>query len=281
MRTGSAPDRRRMGSDKQATLRPWTVILLALAGGMVALGIAVNDGSTGLAAVSAVLVVLGGSGAAVVIAFWAARAMGLGRADSSGGRRETARVRRAVDELVSCVKEAESKGVLMLPQRSIGECAELFRLGAEMVVAGEPVEVIRARLGDLGDRAGEAEARMRERIVLVCRWLPMGALGLALAMVVWLLASLGSPLRLGTLAPMGLLLAVYGAFAVAAIAVEVGDRLVSEGSEREMIAGMVIETLAAIRAGERSERVEARLRGFLTPGMGAAVADGDGLRKAA
>jgi flagellar motor component MotA len=164
--------------------------------------------------------------------------------------------------------------------RNVVECGELFRLGAEMLVAGESVEVLRARLTVLGEEVGEAAASARAKIVMVCRWMPVGSLALALGLVVWLLISATSPGKLGTLAPMGLLLAVYGAFAVAAIAVEVGDRLVLEGTERELIGGMVIETLAAIRAGERAAKIEARLKGVLTPGSAVGGSD-ESLRRAA
>lgn len=260
-------------------LRPKTVIALAIAGGVVALGIALNDGGSGATVISGVLVLLGGGGAAVTIALWAVRASNLaGRARVPHA--ETARLGAFVEELVACAKEAESKGVLSLTGRTIGQCGELFRLGTEMVIAGESVEVIRSRLAHLGDQAGETESKARDRIVRVCRWVPLGALGLSLVFVVWLLASTVALGGLGSLAPLGLLLAVYGAFAVAAIAVEVGDRFVAEGLERELFAGMVIETLAAIRSGESAARIEARLKGVLTPGLTSAES-GTGLRRAA
>lgn len=253
--------------------------MLALAGGVVALGIALNDGSNVLAVISRTMVVLGGCAAAVTIALWAVRASGF-VSRATGPLGDTARLRTLIDELVGCAKDAESKGVLTLSGRTIGWCGELFRLGADMVIAGEPVELIRTRLAQLGDQAGESESRVRERIATVCRWLPLAALGLSLVFVVWLLASMVGPAWPGTLAPLGLLLAVYGAFAIAAIAVEVGDRIVAEGVERELFAGMVIETLAAIRAGENAARIEARLKGVLTPGV-VSTGGGESLRRAA
>jgi flagellar motor component MotA len=255
------------------------VVALALAGGVVALGIAVNDGSTALRVISNVLVLLGGAGAAVTIALWATRVMGSG-GPAARVCRDTVRVRRVAEELIACAREAESRGVLTLVGRGLGECGELFRLGADMVVAGESVDVLRARLAELGDRAGESAARMRERIVAVCRWLPVVALVLSLVLVVWMLVSVASPARLGTLTPMGLLLSVYGAFAVAAIAVEVGDRVLAEAAERELITGMVIQTLSSIRSGESAARIESHLRGVLTPGAISAD-EGAPLRRAA
>ncbi len=238
-----------------------TIIALVLAAGLIALGILLNDGTS---SIGTPLVILGGATVAICLSLWAARAMGLGRAVVAT-RRHSARIDALVAELSECARLAESTGVLALTERTIPHRNALFAAGVSMLVNADTPAVIRARLGQQAESGSSAAHVSRTRITAFCRVIPIIALGMALATMVWMLASALRPDHMGSLTPLALIVAVYGAFAVAAISVEIGDRAAASASEDELAGALVIETIAAIRAGESADRIAAMLRGLTPP----------------
>lgn len=260
-------------------MKIWTIVALALSAGIIALGIALADGHASAAGTA--MVVLGGAGAAVCIVLWSARVLGFGRVDT-GRRRASARIDALIAELTDCAHQAETRGVLTLVERSLRERRALFAAGVEMLVNADSPAIIRTALGDRADRECAAMHASRARFATLCRVVPIISVGMALVTMFWMLYVLStgrSVAELGTLTPLALVIAVYGAFAIAAISVEVGERFAAASVEDELAGALVIETIAAIRAGESPERVAAILRG-LTPPPREALAEAN-LRRAA
>lgn len=257
-------------------LRPWTVITLVLSGAIVSLGAAVGGGGSELAWLGTPLVVLGSSCAAVCVTLWAVCALDPKRRAAPV---DSQLVARLVTELVDAAKAAENRGVLTLPDRSISVHQSLFAAGAGLLIAGQPAEAIRTQLAGMADTAADADAPRRARVRLICDAFPIGALSLAFSMVLWTVLAIVREVPLGTLMPLVLLGSVYGAFAFAALAVEIGDRLGASSAEDELSSALVIETLVRIRSGESAERIAERLR-VRAPGVPVPVQAAT-LRKAA
>ncbi len=246
-------------------MKTWTIVALALSAAVVALGIVLSDGR-GSAAGTA-MVVLGGAGAAVCIVLWAARVLGFGKV-APGHRRASARVDAIMTELTDCAIQAESRGVLTLVERALSERRALFAAGVEMAVNADTPGHIRLALGERAERECAAMHASRAQLTTVFRIVPIIAVSMALATMFWMLYILSSGhsiAALGTLTPLALVIAVYGAFAIAAVSVEIGERFAMASAEDELIGALVIETIAAIRAGESPERVAAILRGLTPP----------------
>lgn len=246
-------------------MKTWTVVALALSAGVIALGIALADGRASGAGTA--MVVLGGAGASVCIVLWAARAIGFGRA-APGHRRASARIDAIIAELTDCAIQAETRGVLTLAERALRERRALFAAGVEMLVSAETPANIRAALGERAEREGAAMHSSRARLSRLFRVVPIVAVSMALATMFWMLYALSSGrsvAELGTLTPLALVIAVYGAFAVAVISVEIGERFAAASADDELVGALVIETIVAIRAGESPERVAAMLRGLTPP----------------
>ena len=246
-------------------MKTWTIVALALSAAVIALGIVLSDGR-GSAAGTA-MVVLGGAGAAVCIVLWAARVLGFGRA-APGHRRASARVDAIITELTDCAIQAQTRGVLTLVERALRERRALFASGVEMLVNADTPANIRVALGERAERECAAMHASRARLTTMFRIVPIIAVSMALATMFWMLYTLSSArsiAELGTLTPLALVIAVYGAFAIAAVSVEIGERFAVASAEDELIGALVIETVAAIRAGESPERVAAILRGLTPP----------------
>ena len=259
-------------------MKPSTVIALAACGGLVAIGAVLNDGTPSSHAYSTPPVVLGCAGAAVFIALWSARAMGFGKKGSAGAG-ASGRIETLVGQLVRVAQQAEERGVLTLSECRIDDRAGLFSRGLEMIVAAEPATLLRQKLVGHADEASSAAHVMRTRMALVCKFMPVVALSMALTTMVWVLATIGLSRQIEPMAPLGLLVAVYGCFAVAALSVEAGQRIASSSATDEMANALVIETLVAIRNGEPAAQIEGRLKAMLTPGGSSAAQPA--LRKAA
>jgi flagellar motor component MotA len=241
-----------------------TIIGLTVAAAILALGLALNGDPARPSTPGAMLTVLGGAGAAVCITLWAAHAMNLGRR-LERTRHGGPRIDALIDTLIECAAQADSRGVLTLSDRTILEHPGLFAEGVEMLIRADPTDAIRRALGARAEREAVAASLARRRMATICRVVPIVALTLALATLIWMLASMGKPSQIGSLTPLALVVTVYGAFAVAAVSAEMGDRVASAGLRDELTRVLVIETIVAMREGETSDRVEAKLRGFLPP----------------
>ena len=241
-----------------------TIIALAIAAALIALGIALTDGPSAFIVLGTPLIILGGALVAVCISLWAARAMGLGRTVARR-RADSARVDALIGELTDCARQADARGPLTLTERTIPERRDLFAAGVEMLVNADSPAVIRAKLGDRAENNSAGAHAARTRITTFCRVVPIVAMAMALATMVWMLAAALRPDQLGSLTPLALIIAVYGAFAIAAISVEFGDRAAAAVAEDELAGALVIETIASIRAGESADRVAAILRGLTPP----------------
>jgi flagellar motor component MotA len=259
-------------------MKTWTIVALALSAAVMALGIALSDGLAGAA--GSPLVILGGAGAAVCITLWAARVLGFGRAHVAR-RRDSVRIEKLIAELSECALQAESRGVLTLVDRVLPERRALFAAGVELIVAAESPAEIRASLGVKAERECAAMHASRARFVKLCRVVPIISVGMALTMMFWMLLALSSSrgaIQLGSLTPLALIVTVYASFAIAAVSVEIGDRMAAASAEDELAGALVIETIAAIRAGESPDRVAAILRGLTPPPL---EAQSQPLRRAA
>ncbi|HMN39589.1 MAG TPA: hypothetical protein PKE29_02010 [Phycisphaerales bacterium] len=261
---------------RDRVLRPWTVIALVLSGAIASLGAAIGGGGSGSAWIGPPLIVLGSSCAAVCITLWVVCVLDPTRRASKG---DSPTIARLVAELAEVARIAEARGVLALPGRTISVQASLFAAGAGLLVAGEAADAIRHQLSGMADAAADADSPRRARTRFVCDACPVVAMSLAFSVVLWMVVAIIREAPLGVFMPLALLGVVYGAFAIAALAVEFGDRLGNSTAENELSAALVIETLGHIRAGESADRIVERLRAY-SPGL-VAPAQPAPLRKAA
>jgi flagellar motor component MotA len=246
-------------------MKTWTIVALVLSAGVIALGIALADGQRSPVGTS--LVILGGGGAAVSITLWATHVLGFGRVLAKR-RRDSARIDRLITKLTDCAKQAESRGVLTLVECELPERRALFSAGVEMLVNADSPANIRMNLGQKAERECSTFHASRARITTICRIVPVISIGMALVTMFWMLLALASgrqAAELGSLTPLVLIIAVYGAFAIAAISVEIGERVAAVSAEDELAGALVIETIAAIRSGESPDRVAAILKGLTPP----------------
>lgn len=258
----------------------WTVIGLSISAVLVGLGIALGQGPTPV--FGTLLLVLGGSLAAVVLAIWSAFAMGFRR--TAQGRATSVRLDALINELASHARLASDKGILLIADGRVSTRQGLFAEGARRLVSAEPATSIRNALAALADREAEREFQLRRRIIAFCRFVPVTALALGFASALWmLLVALRPPIESQSGTALALLCAVYGAFAISALAVDAADRLAARTAEDELAASLIIETIVALRNAETPDMISARLRGMIPPAPSADQADdsSDAIRRAA
>jgi flagellar motor component MotA len=249
---------------------------LVLSGAIVSLGAAIGGGESTSSWMGTPLVVLGSSCAAVCVTLWVVCALDPKRRAAQG---DSKNIRDLVADLIEVANVSENRGVLALPNLSISAQSALYSTGAALLIAGESADNIRRQLAGMSDTAAEAGRSQRARTRFICDAFPILALSLSFSLVLWAVITIVRGAPIGTLMPLVLLGAVYGAFAIAALAVEFGDRLSATAAEDELAAALVIETLARIRSGDSADKIAQRLRGH-TPGIAAPVQAAP-LRKAA
>jgi len=248
-------------------MQRWTILTLIASGALVALGVALSHGSGTPAVLSVPLLVIGVSASAVWVVLWGARTLGLGK-HAVKARHDPQTFRTLAEELVNAARQAETRGVLTLADCRVGTCAELFRAGVGMVIAGEEAGAIRAKLHDWShDDAVAADAAGRQTGV-VCRICTAVALCGALAPVLWLCGAGVRAQQIGGLAAFGVLSAVYGAFAVAALAGEIAQRALTDVGRRQIEAALITDALIGIRSGHSADEVAAALTRLIEPGSG-------------
>lgn len=260
----------------------WTVIGLSISAVLVGLGIALGQGPTPV--FGTLLLVLGGSLAAVVLAIWSAFAMGFRRTAQSRARATSVRLDALIHELASHARLASDKGILLIADARISTRQGLFVEGARRLVSAEPAASLRDALSTLADREAEREFQRRRHIITFCRFVPVTALALGFASALWMLmVAVRPPIESSSGTALALLCAVYGAFAISALAVDAADRLTARTAEDELAASLIIETIVALRNAETPDMISARLRGMIppAPSIDRAADSADTLRRAA
>lgn len=257
----------------------WTVVSLAVCALVVGGAVAAQELLPDMTAYFTPVVVLGGAGAAVALTLWTAGVIGLGRRGAPPTR--SARVDDMVSDLLKHARTASTKGVLALADAKPIVRPLLFAEGVRMLVAGDPAGEIRSRLERLHAETAENAGPGPVVFVAICRVLPVVSLSTALTIVVWMLGTVAKHEPISGMTPIGLLSAIYGAFAVAALASDAADRLLSNCAEHELGAMLVAEAMFGIRSGESVEAIERRLREVLPGGPKTQVSVQPGLRRAA
>jgi flagellar motor component MotA len=239
-------------------MRTRVIAALSASALLVGLGVGLSDGTDASRVVSVPLTVLGGATGATTVSLWAAAALGL--AGRTGLRRPAAsRLDALRDVLVAHAEHASAGGRASLRERTLPGHVALWRLGAELVGSGRPAGEVRSALAREAEAVLAHAAPRRERLVRLLRLVPVVALCLGLATAVWMVGALAWPREMGTEAALGLLGALYGSFAVAALSQEAGDRAAERAVEAELASAMVIETFVALAAGDGPSRLRARL----------------------
>lgn len=243
----------------------WTILTLITSGALVALGVALGHISRSAAVYSVPLLVIGVSSSAVWVVLWGARTLGLGGSGSTD-RRTPASFRALAEQLTEAARGCETRGILTLADAHVSACATLFQAGVGMVISGEDAADVRRKLHDqAAEDAAGADALGRQTRV-VCRVCTVIALCGALVPVLWLCSTGLRAQQVGGLAAFGVLAAVYGAFAIAALAGEIAQRALTDGARRQVEAAMITDALVAIRSGHSAQQVAAALARLIEPG---------------
>lgn len=257
----------------------WTVIGLSVSAVLVGIGIALGQGTS--PAFGSLLIVIGGSCAAVVLAIWAALAMGFGRRQEDNLRATSARIDTLINELTAHALLATDKGILLIADARVSSRQYLFAEGANRLIRAESAATIREALSSLADQEASREFARRQRIITACRFVPVTTLALAFACAIWMLLTVArQEAQQFSATALAMLCAVYGVFAISALAVEAADRLQARTAEDELAASLIIESIVALRQGESPDMISARLRGMIPPPP-AQVEEASPLRRAA
>ncbi len=251
---------------------------LATVGGLVVafglvLGAILMGGSIALFIdIPSVIMVIGGSLAALFINFPIAKAMGMMKVFQKALFFDADDPTEVIDKMVNYAERARKEGMLALEEDSENEPDKFLAKGLRLAVDGTDPKLL-ARI--LETDISALEARHKEGRNLFEQW---GAFAPAFGMIgtlvglVQMLANLDDPSSIGAGMAVALLTTFYGAIIANMIALPIAGKLKTRSEEELHALEMIIEGIMSIQSGDSPRIVQEKLKSYLNPAQQEAMA---------
>lgn len=214
---------------------------------------------------SSILIVFGGTFAAIMINFSMSQVLSVfPLLKVAFSKKDTDSV-AIIDTLVDFAETSRREGLLALEEKAATLNEPFLEKGIQLVVDGTDAELVRSIL-EIELAFLEERHRLGQRI-----FEQMGALAPAFGMVgtlIGLIAMLGdldNPDQIGMGMAVALITTLYGAVASNLIFLPVAGKLRLKSDEEILMKLVMIEGILSIQAGENPRIVEEKLKSFLSP----------------
>lgn len=215
---------------------------------------------------SSILIVFGGTFAAIMINFSMGQVLSVFPLLKVAFSKNNTDSVKIIDTLVEFAEISRREGLLALEERSATLDEPFLEKGIQLVVDGTDAELVRSIL-EIELAFLEERHRLGQRI-----FEQMGALSPAFGMIgtlIGLIAMLGDlddPDQIGVGMAVALITTLYGAVASNLVFLPVAGKLRLKSDEEILIKQVMIEGILSIQAGENPRIVEEKLKSFLSPG---------------
>ncbi len=244
---------------------------LATIGGLIGgvglmIGAILAGGSLGMFVdVPSMLLVIGGSFAAIFVNFPIAKILGMAKVLRKAMFFDAEDPIAIIQKMVSYAERARKEGMLALEEDSETEPDKFLAKGLRLAVDGtDPQLLSRIMETDLA----ALESRHREGKLIFEQ---LGAFAPAFGMIgtliglVQMLANLSDPSSIGAGMAVALLTTLYGSIIANLLALPIAGKLKTRSEEELHTREMIIEGIMSIQSGDSPRIVQEKLKSYLTP----------------
>ncbi len=215
---------------------------------------------------SSVLIVFGGTFAAIMINFSMSQVLSVFPLLRVAFLQKATNNLGVIETLVEFAETSRREGLLALEEKAMALDEPFLQKGIQLVVDGTDAGLVRSIL-EIELAFLEERHRLGQRI-----FEQMGALSPAFGMIgtliglIAMLGDLNDPDQIGIGMAVALITTLYGAVAANLIFIPVAGKLRLKSDEEILIKQVMIEGILSIQAGENPRIVEEKLKSFLSPG---------------
>lgn len=227
-------------------------------------------GGAGLAIyinIPSILMVIGGSFAAVMVANPLPRALGIMRYINIIIKVPANELERTITSLVNFAEKARREGLLALEDDAEEVGDEFLRKGISLVVDGTDPEIIKTVLYTEVD---QIQQRHETGIKVFDDWgkfaPAFGMIG-TLAGLIAMLANLDDPDAIGSGMALALITTMYGSIFANAVLIPFKSKLEDRDKEERLLQEIMVEGILSIQAGDNPTILKQKLLSFLDPNM--------------
>jgi chemotaxis protein MotA len=243
-----------------------TIVGVGLGGAMILLGIITSGGNImQFINLPSILVVVGGSFAAMLVGSPLSRMLGIMRYMNLLLRVPSYEEERIISTLVNFSEKARREGLLALEDDLEEVEEEFMRKGIQLVVDGTDPDIIKSVLyNDLN----QLEERHQVGIKLFDDWSKIapafGMIG-TLAGLISMLANLDDASSIGPNMSLALITTMYGAMMANLLLIPFRNKLQDRNNNEVLVREVMIEGVLSIQSGDNPRILEEKLLSFLPP----------------
>ncbi len=225
-------------------------------------------GGAGLAIyinIPSILMVIGGSFAAIMISNPLHRTLGMMRYVNNVIKLPTSELQRTITSLVNFAEKARREGLLALEDDAEEVGDEFLRKGIRLVVDGTDPEIIKTILYTEVD---QIQQRHETGIKIFDDWGKLapafGMIG-TLAGLIAMLTNLDDPDAIGSGMALALITTMYGSIFANAVLIPFKGKLEDRDKDERMVQEIMVEGILSIQAGDNPTILKQKLLSFLEP----------------
>lgn len=242
-----------------------TFLGLVFGFGFIAWGIMSSGDLVTYIHMSSLLIVLGGTVGATMIAYPINDLKGLGRIFKKAFFYKEVQVNGIIVQIIELANVARKEGLLALEEFGDNLDDEFLKKGINLIVDGTDPELVRnileTELTFLEERHDQAKGMLEA----------MGAYAPALGMIgtliglINMLKEMDDPAAIGPNMSVALITTFYGALFANLIFLPLAQKLAIRSKSEVLLKELMVEGLLSIQAGENPRIIEEKLKTFITP----------------
>jgi chemotaxis protein MotA len=244
-----------------------TLIGFIAAFGLVLLAIITGGGAGAFLDSSSLLIVVGGTLGAGMIAFPLNLVIGAGKVMGNAFSEKSKDVATLVNNLVDYASKARREGILALESASKEQDDPFLQKALQLAVDGQSLEAIDEILSIEIDKVRQRHAKGAEFFSTLGAYAPaLGLIGTLIGLV-QMLQSMSDPSSIGPAMAVALLTTFYGAVLANLVFNPIANKLKTRSAEEVMYRELVVTGMLSISAGDNPRIVEQKLLSFLAPNL--------------
>ena len=218
-----------------------------------------------------IVVVLGGTFGAVVVAFPLARVLSLHKVVLTAVFGSQANPAETIKDLVKYAEVARREGILSL-ENLIDEMKDPFIVrGVKMAVDGTDPELIRQIMETELEALEERHIQGKKILDQMGKYAPaFGMIGTLMGLIV-MLQNMDDPSKIGPGMAVALITTLYGAIIANVATGPIADKLAANNAQEVMLKTVIIAGVMSIQSGDNPRVVESKLLTYLSPADRAAA----------
>jgi chemotaxis protein MotA len=214
---------------------------------------------------SALVIVVGGTLGATIVAFSFKQLLGLPAIIRKAFFCRDTDLTRIIAIMVTFARRARKDGILALEAEAKYIDNKFLRMGIQLVVDGTPSEMVReileTEIVSLQERHKVGESMFQT----MGGFAPtLGIIGTVMGLI-HMLSSLDQPGRMGPAIASAFIATLYGVAFANLVFIPIGSKLKARTTEEIIAYDMMVEGILSIQAGDNPRMVEAKMLAFLPP----------------